>query len=416
MDKAAAELGIDRLEIRKVNAAHNGTTAYEEQEPVTSAYMKEALDQGAEMFDWASRRDMTRKRGSKVIGLGIGQGYHSAGATGFDGLVRITPDGKIHLHSGVGNLGTYSYASTTRSAAEVLKCDWDHCVIHRGTTEANLPWSSYQAGSNTTFTHMRANYAAAMDAVSKMKEIAAAALGGNPADYDIGDERVFRTGNPDRGMSYSEVAQRAIDMGGAYSGQTWPTDIHEVTQRAVQNLAGTGLIGVAKDTLPQEGVIPGFGVGFVEIELDLETGKYEILDYVGIAECGTVVHPQGLAAQMKGGAIWGFGMAGLERHVYDRMTGLPANIGFHECRLPTYLDIPTAMQWDAVDLPDRDNPVGAKGIGEPVMGCASAALVCAISDALDGHLFNRVPVCKDMIISHIAASTQSTAPMSTNTF
>src|SRR5690606_2517331 len=125
-----------------------------------------------EMFGWEKKRDQPRRKGNKVIGVGIGQGYHSAGSDGFDGLVRITPDGKIHLHSGVGNLGTYSYASTTRSAAEVLKCDWNNCVIHRGTTEAHLPWSSYQAGSNTTFTHQRANYVAATDAVNKIKEIA----------------------------------------------------------------------------------------------------------------------------------------------------------------------------------------------------------------------------------------------------
>jgi CO/xanthine dehydrogenase Mo-binding subunit len=112
MDKAAKELGIDRLDIRRINSVNNDTTVYEDQEPVTSAYMDEALQQGAEMFDWETRKNQPRRNGNKVRGLGIGQGYHSAGTNGFDGLVRITPDGKIHLHSGVGNLGTYSYAST----------------------------------------------------------------------------------------------------------------------------------------------------------------------------------------------------------------------------------------------------------------------------------------------------------------
>lgn len=416
MDKAAKQLGVDRLEIRKINAANNQTTVYEDQEPVSSAYMKEALEMGAQMFGWEGKRDGARRRGNKVVGLGIGQGYHSAGSKGFDGLVRITPDGTIHLHSGVGNLGTYSYASTTRSAAEVLKCNWDHCVIHRGSTEANLPWSSYQAGSNTTFTHMRANYAAATDAVTKMKEIAAATLGGSPADYDIGEERVFRSGNPARGLSYGEVAARAVEMGGKYSGQTWPADIHEITQRAVQNIAGSGLIGVAKDDLPQEGVVPGFGVAFAEIELDLETGKYDIVDYVGIAECGTVVHPQGLAAQMKGGAVWGMGMAGLERHVYDPQNGLPANVGYHQCGVPTYLDVPSHIRTGAVDRADPQSPFGARGIGEPAMGCSVAAVTSAIADALGGYVFNRTPVTPDMIVNHVAGRLQSFKPLQTNTF
>ena len=124
----------------------------------------------------------------------------------------------------------------------------------------------------------------------------------------------------------------------------------------------------------------------------------------------------GLASQVRSGAVWGFGMAGLERHVYDRQTGIPANVGFHQCKLPTYLDLPGTLEWDAVDLPDRDNPVGAKGIGEPVMGCASAAVLCAISDALGGHVFSRTPITPDMIINHVAGRPQSTEAMSTNTF
>lgn len=417
IDLAARKLNLDRVQIRKINAPDNDALHGPGQEPMTSAYIKEAFDKGAERFGWAekSRRSGSR-RGSKIIGVGVGQAYHSAGRDGYDGLLRIAPDGKVHLYSGVGNLGTYSYASTTRPAAELLGCRWENCIIHHGKSTENLPWSSAQNGSNTTFTHTRTNYVAALDAIEKMKEIAVRGFGGSVNDYEVADERVFMKSDPTRALTFADVARIATDLGGKYDGSEMPSDLHDVTRTSVMALQGSGLIGVGKDALGKRGAVPGLAVGFIEIELDVETGDYEILDYIGVADCGTVVHPMGLAGQIRSGAVWGFGMAGLERHVYDRMTGLPANIGFHECRLPTYLDIPTAMQWDAVDLPDRDNPVGAKGIGEPVMGCASAALVCAISDALDGHLFNRVPVCKDMIISHIAASTQSTAPMSTNTF
>lgn len=416
MDMAAKELDIDRLQIRRINAVNNDTTVYEDQQPVTSAYMIEALEKGAELFEWDTKNTQPKKNGSKVRGIGIGQGYHSAGATGFDGLLRITPDGKIHVHTGIGNLGTYSFASTSRAAAEALKCDWEDCVIHNGNTEANLPWNSYQAGSVSIFTHTRTNYVAAMDAIEKMKSIAAETLGGEADDYDIDGKRVFRIGNPIQGMTYGAVAAAAIQLGGRYSGQTYPEDIHEITQRSVQNLAGSGLIGVAKDNLPREGVIPGLACAFTEIELDLETGKYEILDYVGIAECGTVVHPKGLAQQMKGGAVWGMGMAGLERHVYDPQNGLPANVGYHQCGIPTYLDVPLVTRTDAVDLPDPQNPFGARGIGEPAMGCSVAAITSAISDALDGHMFGRTPVSPDMIVNHVAGRDQSFKPLQTNNF
>jgi len=416
MDEAARELGMDRLDIRKINAVNSDTTVNASQEPVTSAYMKEALEQGADMFDWDGRKNQSKRNGSKVRGLGIGQGYHSAGANGFDGLVRITPDGKVHVHTGVGNLGTYSYSSTARAALEVLKCEWEDCVIHNGNTEANLPWNSYQAGSVSIFTHTRTNYVAAMDAVDKMKQIAAETMGGAAEDYDIDGQRVFRLDNTAQGMSYGAIAARAIQLGGSYSGQSFPEDIHEITQRSVQNLAGSGLIGVAKDNLRKEGVIPGLACAFVEIELDTETGRYEILDYVGIAECGTVVHPKGLAQQMKGGAVWGMGMAANERHVYDPQNGLPANIGYHQCGIPTYLDVPSVTRTGAVDIADPQNPFGARGIGEPAMGCSVAALTSAISDALDGHNFGRTPVSADMIVNHVTGREQSFLPLQTNNF
>lgn len=416
MDKAAAELGIDRVDIRLANAADSDRLVYADQGPITSAYMNEAITKGADMFDWESKKTATRRTGNKVKGFGIGQGYHSAGTSGFDGLIRITPDGKVHLHTGVGNLGTYSYASTMRAAAEVLKCEWEDCEIHRGSTEANLPWASYQAGSVSIYTQTRSSYVAAMDAVDKLKQIAAQTIGGEADDYDIDGTNVFRVSSPSQRMSYAAAAQRAVELGGTYSGEEYPDDIHEITQRSVQNVAGTGLVGVAKDNLRKEGVVPGLAVAFVEIELDLDTGMYEILDYVGIAECGTVVHPQGLAQQMKGGAVWGMGMAALERHVYDPQNGLPANVGYYGCRVPTYLDVPSVTRTSAVDLPDPQNPFGARGIGEPAMGCSVAALTSAISDALDGHMFGRTPVSSDMIVNYVAGNSQSFKPMQTNNF
>src|SRR4029079_6955327 len=104
------------------------------------------------------------------------------GRGGYDGLVVITPDGKTHIHSGVGNLGTYSYGSTARVAAEVLKCKWENCDILRGDTRLGLPWSSSQSGSNTSFTMTRAVYAGAVDALAKLQESVARKHGGHTVE------------------------------------------------------------------------------------------------------------------------------------------------------------------------------------------------------------------------------------------
>jgi CO/xanthine dehydrogenase Mo-binding subunit len=416
LDKAANQLGIDRVAIRRINAPEADWRYGENQSPLTSVHLREALDIGAEQFDWAGRMARNGQRnGSKVRAVGVGQAYHSAGGAGFDGLVVITPEGQLHIHTGVGNLGTYSHTGTSRVAAEVLKCDWQNCVVMRGDSRKHLPWNLGQFGSNTSYTMTRTNYVAAMDAVNKLKEIAAMDLGGSADDYDIGEHRVFRSDDNSVGMTYAEAAQRAIELGGRFDGHDVADDLNPMTKASAAGVAGTGLVGVARDNLEQVGTVPALAAGFVEIELDTETGTYEIIDYLGVADCGTVIHPMGLATQTKSGAVMGFGLAGLERHIYDPQNGLPGNVSLLQSKPPSYLDVPSVMHSAAVEIADPMNPIGAKGIGEPVEGCAAAALVCAISEALGGHYFNRTPIVADMVVNAAAGRDQSHGPLDVNT-
>jgi CO/xanthine dehydrogenase Mo-binding subunit len=417
LDKAARDLGIDRLEIRKINAPDNDAIFDGHQTPVTSAYQREALDKGAAEFGWAEKSALSGQRnGSKVIGIGIGQAYHSAGAAGFDGLVRITPDGKLHIHSGVGNLGTYSYAGTSRIAAEALSYDWENVVIERGDTRKHLPWNFGQFGSNTSFTMGRSYHAAAMDARQKLLEIAAAELGGTADDYDATDEVVSAKADSSKSMTYAEAAQKAIEMGGKYDGHEAPDDINPMTTAAVAGIAGSGLIGVAKDNYDISAVPPALAAGFMMIELDTETGDVEILSYTGSIDCGTIIHPQSLATQIKGGAVMGIGLASKERIVYDPQNGVAANVGFYQAKPPSYLDVPATMEWAAVDIADPQSPLGTRGMGEPVMGCAASAMVSAISDALGGHYFNRTPIVTDMIVNALVGQEQSHKPLQVATY
>ncbi|NQV69622.1 MAG: xanthine dehydrogenase family protein molybdopterin-binding subunit [Pseudohongiella sp.] len=416
MDKAAAAINMDRVQFRRVNAIDSNGFQGSSQGPVTSAFVREALDQGQRLFGWEEKLALPKQNGSKVRGVGVGIGFHGAGGRGYDGLVRIAPDGKLYIHSGVGNLGTYSYAGTCRAAAEALQMPWERCEIVRGRSDLHLPHSSGQGGSNTIFTHTRTNWVAAQDAITKLKEIAAADLGGAADDYEIGDERVFLSSDSSKGMTYAQAAQRAMQLGGKYSGQEFPEDINPLTQLAVQGLAGTGLIGVAKDNIPGQGTPPGLIVGFCEIEMDTQTGKFEILDYTAIADCGTVVHPKNFDNAMRGGAVWGLGMANLERHVYDPQNGLPANTGLYQSKPPTYMDVSVDTKMGAVNIPDPQNPTGGRGIGEPTQGASAAALASAISDALGGHLFNTAPTTTDMIINHLAGNDYSSKSLKTNTF
>jgi len=418
VDRAARDLKLDRVAIRQKNNPVNGSAGSPgpdgKRGTVPSAYLRDALEKGKARFNWAERLKRSgQKNGPRVTGIGVGQAFHPAGFAGFDGLLCLTPDGKLHIHTGVGNLGTFSHSGTSRIAAEVLKVEWDNCIIERGDSRKNLPWNIGQFGSNTSYTMTRTNYVAAQDMLAKLKEIAARDLGGKPEDYDVDGAKVFSKAG--KSLSYADAAKRAIALGGKFDGHELPADINEMTRASATALAGTGLIGVAKDNLPWTGQPSAFAACFIEIELDTETGMHRIVDLVSVADCGTVIHPMGLATQIKGGSVQGIGMATLERLVFDPQNGLPANVGLHQQKPPSYLDLPVEMHTDVVDKPDPSNPVGAKGIGEPLMGASASALLCAISDALGGHVFNRTPVLPDMIVNHVAGRPQPRKPLSINT-
>jgi len=230
----------------------------------------------------------------------------------------------------------------------------------------------------------------------------------------LGKEKVVHKSDASKSLTFKEAADKAIALGGKYSGKDVPEDLNAITKASVAMIAGTGLIAAAKDNLPRVGVTPGLSVSMAQIELDTETGKFEIKDMISVADCGTVLHPLGLGHQISGGNVMGIGMV-MERHIYDPKLGIPASVGFHQGKLPTYLDVPVEVGWAAVEKPDPQNPIGVKGVGEPVLGSGASAITSAIADALGGHLFNRTPVTPDMIINHLAGRPPAHKPLQVNT-
>ena len=357
--KAAKQLGLDLVEVHKINApegqatygAPNARTG--QQGNVSSAFVKEAIDKGAELFNWSERVQRSGQRnGSKVTGIGMGVSCYSAGASGVDGLFVIKPDGRMYIKSGIGNLGTGSVFDTMRVAAEGLDMPWEKCEVAWGDTTRNLPWSASQGGSSTTHAHTRSNHAAALDAHQKLQEIAARDLGGSPGDYEIGGERVYRRGNMSQGLSFARAAQRAIELGGKYDGHELPEDINGMTTASATALAGQGLMGVAKDNFPEGGRRISFVAGFAEVEVDTETGDIQLIDYAAGCDAGTILHPKTFEGQIFGGAIQGFSVALSQKWVYDKRWGLLVAKRFYSNRPPGILDVPheQPMKWGAADL------------------------------------------------------------------
>ena len=129
-----------------------------------SAFVKEALDRGAELFDWHDARGARRASGSGIEGRAASaspSARTAPGSIGFDGLMTIRPDGKLYVQSGVGNLGTHSVIDLARVAADVLAMPWEKVVVIWGNTGKDLPWTCLSVGSQTTHAMTRANHGGA---------------------------------------------------------------------------------------------------------------------------------------------------------------------------------------------------------------------------------------------------------------
>jgi len=403
--KGAKKLAVDQVELRKINAPSghapfgpplpNGKQAY-----VTSAFVREALDKGREMFKWEEKKASYsgKKQGTKARGIGVAVSPYSGGSIGFDGLFIIKPDGRVQFQSGIGNLGTHSMFDVHRQAAEMLDVPWEQCDVVFGNTSKNLPWTCVSAGSQTAHAMTRAAHAAAKDAIKKLQEIAAKTRGGNPDAYRVAGGKVS---GPGGSLSFADAAKKAIELGGKYDGHEAPEDVNNFTKTSLKALAGQGLIAVAKDAYPRDGQSQSFVIGFAEVEVDTETGAVTVIDYAAVGDVGTILNPRSLKGQLFGGSMLGLGHAKTQRWMYDQHYGLALARRFYQNRPPTILDAPMNFAGDAVNIPDPETPTGIRGVGEPPVGAAYGAIMNAIADAIGDEVFTRSPVTADMILTSL---------------
>ena len=219
----------------------------------------------------------------------------------------------------------------------------------------------------------------------------------------MADERV--SGAPARGMTLraggaeGDRARRQVRRS-----RTARRTSTRITKRSATALAGQGLMGVAQGQLPaRRRSRYSFVAGFAEVEVDVETGKYHIVDYLGRRR-RRHRHPSArLGGQVLGGSMLGIGHAIGRSWVYDQHYGVPLAKRFHHNKPPTILDAPQTMRGRALNMPDPETPVGARGIGEPPVGAGCGAVMNAIADAVGPEVFQRAPVMVGTLIAALDA-------------
>ena len=224
-------------------------------------------------------------------------------------------------------------------------------------------------------------------------------LGGAPENYDVDGGRVFRMGSPSVGMTFGQAAQRAIELGGQYDGHELPESVDEMTVRAVQgHLVGEGLVAAATDEFSHVGASRSTVVAFSVVEVDRETGQIDVKEVLAVADCGRVLNPRSLKAQVSGGILQGISQARFENWAYDLRWGVNQNKRLHTAKPISMMNAPDSFEFAAVGIPDRETPIGSRGIGEPPVGAGAAVVLSAIQDAI-GMPITRTPVSMDKILN-----------------
>ncbi len=363
MDVAAAELGIDRIELRRRNFIRP------EQMPFTTAVgetydsgeFERVMDTALERADWTgfeARRAEAAKRG-KLRGIGLCYYIESTmGDPSERAKVVFEEDGTVAVYVGTQSNGQGHETAFAQVLHERLGVPFERIRIVQGDTDA-LPSGGGTGGSRSLTAEGVAILDASEKVIEKGKAYAAQHFETAVADIQFADG-VFRVAGTDRAIEILELAKIARTMPNPPAGMEGGLDVETVIQLSAW-------------TFPN-------GCHIAEVEVDPATGIVEILRYTVVDDFGVVLNPLLVAGQVHGGVVQGIGQALFERTVYDD-SGQLVTGSFQDYCLPRADNLPF-FDFSTVEVPCRNNPLGVKGCGEAGSVGSCAAVINALVDAL----------------------------------
>jgi CO/xanthine dehydrogenase Mo-binding subunit len=373
MDVLARELGIDPLELRRINFAERDE---KKDRPYSSNRLRECYERGAALFDWAAPRV---SRGTLRRGKGMAaQTWGAGGGPPAYAIVKINGDGSADVLTGTQDLGTGSRTILAQIAAEALGARLADVRVVLGDTE-RTPYTGPSWGSMTTASVGPAVRAAAEDALRQLIEAASEVLEVPPSELKAFDGTIA---SHDGGASitFRSLCDRLGDVMILGRGSRGP------------NPAGVGLAS--------------FGAQFAEVEVDAETGVVRVVRIVAVHDAGRIVNPTLAESQVEGGIIQGLGFGLFEERVLDAPTGVQLNANVHDYKIPTMGDIPR-IEVELLDVPDPTaNHTGSRGLAEPPIIPTAPAIANAVADAL-GIEITELPMTPWRILSALSSSSAS---------
>jgi carbon-monoxide dehydrogenase large subunit len=381
MDKLARELDMDPLELRRKNFIPKEEFPYET--PLGIVYdsgdYQGSLDRLLENFDldaFRSEQAELRKQGIhrgvgfstwvEVCGLApsraVGpQGVGLQAAFWESAMVRVHPSGSATVFTGTSPHGQGLDTSFAQIAADKLGIDPENVdVIHGDTDQGPWGWGTY--GSRSLSVGGEAVAKAADKVQDKARRICAALLEASPDDIELSDGKYQVRGSPDKAKTMADIALAAH-----IPPNELPADIEP---------------GLEENSFydPENFVFP-FGAHACIVDVDVETGKAQVVRYVAVDDCGPPINPMLIDGQVHGGIVHAIGQALYEQVVYDADGQLVTGT-FVDYALPTAAEVPS-FETDRTVTPSPVNSLGVKGIGEAGTIAATPAVASAVLDALE---------------------------------
>ena len=362
LDELAVKLGMDPLELRLKNAATEGSRRVTGQ-----PYPRIGVIELIEAMKQHPHYNTPLSGPNQGRGVAVGLWYNIGMASSCS--IKVNNDGTVNLIEGSADIGG-TRASIAMQAAEVLGLRAEE-VLPTVVDTDSIGYTATTDGSRTTFATGWAAYEAAQSVKRQVEERAAAVWGVEPDSVELLQGVVRSKTDASLQMTFGEVAAQMADTGGPIMGS------------AVVHPRGIG---------------PSSSGNIVDVQVDPETGKVDVLRYTAFQDAGKAIHPTYVEGQMQGGSVQGLGWALNEEYFYDE-NGVMKNGSFLDYRMPISLDVPM-IDTVIVEVPNPGHPFGVRGVGESNIIPPVPAIANAVYHAT-GVRMNTLPMNPGAILDRI---------------
>ena len=386
MDIIARGLGVDPVEFRLQHALEEGEP-FVTGTPVHACGLKESVRRAADAVGWGQPGKTAV--GAKRRGKGIACGVKAVLTPSISGAVVIlNADGSANVLSSTVEMGQGSESALAQIAAEELGVPFDRVHVVQPDTDVT-PYDTITAGSRSTYHMGNAVRAAAAKVKAELFDTVAQALEIDAGDLEASGGRVFVRGAEERGMTVTEAfLARFGSLGTTMTGE-----------------------GVCQPTVapmdPETGQSEKCteywfaSASAVEVEVDTETGRVEVLQFHCAGDAGTAINPKYCEQQLVGAAAMHLGLTLFEQMVFQE--GQLLNGSLLDYQIASMEDVPAAFHPIVVEIPHKDGPFGAKGIGETGALTVAAAVANAVEDAV-GVRIRDIPLTAERIYRALKAA------------